>query len=193
MLRTIQLTRTDNQALRLLGIAVFVLLMALSAKISFNFGAIPFTMQVFVVLLSGMVLGSRDGTASQLSYLGLIAAGLPIDARGLGTAVFASPSWGYLVGFVVAAFVAGWLAEHGAEKVWQRWLAGVLGILIIYAFGIPVLKMMLNMDWQAAWTAGAVPFFALDLAKALLAALMVEGGRSLLLRNSTLVEEKPKN
>lgn len=193
MLRTIQITRTDNQALRLLGIVVFVALMALSAKISFNFGAIPFTMQVFAVLLSGMVLGSRDGAASQLSYLGLIAAGLPIDARGLGTAVFASPSWGYLLGFVVAAFLAGWLAEHGANKVWQRWLAGLVGILIIYAFGVPVLKFMTTMDWQAAWTAGAVPFFALDLAKALLAALMVEGGRTLLLRNSALVEEKPKN
>jgi biotin transport system substrate-specific component len=193
MLRTIQVTRTDNQALRLVGIAVFILLMALGAKISIPFFPVPFTMQVLIALLSGMVLGSRDGAASQLAYLGLIGIGLPLDANSKGSAVFAGPTWGYLLGFVVAAFVTGWLAEHGAKKVWQRWLAGIAGVAIIYLFGVPVLKIVGNFDWAQTWQYGAGAFLMVDLLKALMAALMVEAGRSLLLRNSELVEEKPKN
>jgi biotin transport system substrate-specific component len=194
MLRTIQISRTNPIVLRLLGIALFVALMAISAKISFNFGEIPFTMQVLVVLLSGFVLGSRDAAMSQSTYLASIAAGLPIDSRGLGTGVFASPSWGYLIGFIVAAFVVGWLAEHGAKNIWQRFAASVLGILIIYAIGVPVLKMMIpTMDWQAAWTAGAAPFFFLDLGKAAMAIFMVEDSRKLLMRDGLSTEEKPQN
>jgi biotin transport system substrate-specific component len=191
MLRTFDTLRTNNFSLRLLGIAAFVALMALSAKISFNYGAVPFTMQVLVVLLSGLVLGSRDGAASQLSYLGLIAAGLPLDSRGLGTGVFFSPTWGYLIGFVLAAYVVGWLSEHGAKAIWQRFAAAAIGIAVIYLFGVPVLKIMVpTMDWQAAWIAGAAPFILLDLGKAVLAVLMVEDSRKLFLRQNL---EKPKN
>lgn len=186
MLRTIQLTRTDNQVWRLAGIVVFTLLTVASAKLSIEIGAVPFTMQVLVVLLSGMILGSRDGAASQIAYIGLIAIGLPVDARGLGTAAFFGPTGGYLFGFAIAAFVAGWLVEHGAEKVWQRWIAGIVGIAIIYAIGVPVLKIVLGMDWISAWNAGAAPFIIADLAKALIAASLVETGRALLLRNSNL-------
>jgi biotin transport system substrate-specific component len=174
------------------AIAAFVALMAISAKISLPFYPVPLTFQVLVALLSGMVLGSRDGTASQLAYLGLIAVGLPLDAGGRGAGVFFGPTWGYLLGFAVAAFVTGWLAEHGAKKVWQRWLAGIVGIAVIYAFGVPVLKVMGNFDWAQTWQYGAGAFLLVDLVKALVAAVLVEGGRAFLLQNSELVEEKPR-
>lgn len=186
MLRTIQLTRTNNQAWRLVGIAIFTLLTIASAKMSIEIGSVPFTMQVLVVLLSGMILGSRDGAASQIGYIALIATGLPLDARGLGTAAFFGPTGGYLLGFAIAAFVAGWLVENGAEKIWQRWIAGILGIALIYACGVPVLKIVLGLDWATAWSAGAAPFIVADLAKALIAASLVESGRALLLRSSDL-------
>jgi biotin transport system substrate-specific component len=194
MLRTIQITRTDNQALRLVGIAAFVVLMAIGARITIPFYPVPFTMQVLVVLLSGLVLGSRDAFAAQAAYVGMIAVGVPIGAAGMGTAVFTTgASWGYLIGFIFAAFVVGWLAEHGAHKIWQRWLAGFIGILIIYAFGVPVLAVTRGMDMLTALNVGAGAFLLVDLVKAFLAALMVEGSRSLLLRNSALVDEKAKN
>ena len=110
MLRTIEQTKTNKQVLRIAGIAVFTILMVISAKISLQIGVIPFTLQVLVVLLSGMVLGSRDGVASQLAYLGLIVANLPVDVNSLGSAAFFGPTGGYLVGFVGAAFVTGWNA-----------------------------------------------------------------------------------
>lgn len=182
MLRTIPLTRTDNQWLRLAAVAAFTLLLALSAKVTIEIGPIPFTLQPLVVLLAGMVLGARDGAASVLAYVLLIAGGMPLDARSLGPAVFAGPTWGYLVGFVPAAFVAGWLVERGASRVWQRWIAGMVGVLVIYAFGVPVLKAVTSLDWGAAWNAGAAPFIAADAVKALIAAGLVETMRTAMLR-----------
>lgn len=193
MLRTITITRSDKLAVRLVGIAAFTILTALSAKISLEVGAVPFTLQVLVVLLSGMVLGARDGAGSQLAYLSLLMVGLPFDARGLGTAAFVGPTAGYLIAFVPAAFVAGWLVEKGACKLWQRWVAGVAGIAVIYALGVVMLKAIAGLDWGAAWAAGVAPFLAADLVKALLAATLVESARSFLLRSGDPVcEEKAK-
>lgn len=192
MLRTIQLTRTDNQALRVVAIAVFTILMVISSKLSIEIGAVPFTMQVLVVLLSGMVLGSRDGTASQIAYLGLIVANLSVDARGLGSAALFGPTGGYLMGFAIAAFIVGYLVENSQDKVWQRFLAGIVGIAVIYIFGAIVLKLVTGMNWSATWTNGVAPFIVVDLIKAMIAATLVEGTRSLLLMNSdTFTNEAP--
>lgn len=182
MLRTIDLTRTNNTWLRLAAIAFFTILMALSAKITLEIGAVPFTMQPLVVLLAGMTLGARDGAAAMIAYVLLIAGGLPLDARSLGTAVFASPTWGYLIGFIAAAFVSGLLVEKGANRVWQRWLAGLVGVAVIYAFGLPVLMSVAQLGFDAAWAAGAAPFIAPDAVKALIAAGLVETLRAFLLR-----------
>ena len=182
MLRTLPQTRDYSQLYRLAGAAIFTLIMILSARVTIEIGIVPFTMQPLAVLLSGMVLGARDGLLSQALYVVLIAAGLPFDARGLGTAALFGPTGGYLIGFIAAAGVTGWLVERGTTRLWQRWLAGVAGILVIYLFGIVVLKMVTGMDWSAAWTAGVAPFILPDLAKAVIAAALAEGGRSLLLR-----------
>ncbi len=164
MLRTIPQTRDQSQLLRLAGIALFTLVTILSARVTIEIGLVPFTLQPLAVLLSGMVLGGRDGFLSQLAYVGLIAVGLPVDARGLGA--------------------AGYLVERGAKRVWQRWLAGVVGIAIIYAGGLAWLLIFRQLDLGTAWAAGVAPFIAPDLVKALIAASLTEGGRSLLLRRS---------
>lgn len=182
MLRTIPQTRDLTQLQRLAGIALFTLITILSARVTIEIGLVPFTLQPLAVLLSGMVLGGRDGFLSQLAYVGLIAAGAPVDARGLGAAALAGPTAGYLVGFVFAAGAAGWLVERGAKRVWQRWLAGVAGIAIIYAFGLAGLMLIRQLEPGAAWAAGVAPFIAPDLVKALIAASLTEGGRALLLR-----------
>jgi len=183
MLRSIQITRTDDNLLRIAGIAFFVVVMALAAQVEIWFGGpVPFTLQVLAVLLAGMVLGARDGAAAALTYVLLIRFGFPIAAGGAGASVFTGVTAGYLVGFVPAAFVAGWLVEHGANRVWQRWLAGLVGVAVIYAFGVPVLKLITGGTWAEAWAWGVVPFLGLDAIKALLAAGMVETMRALLLR-----------
>ena len=183
MLRTLPQTRDHSLLIRLAGIAVFTLLMIASAKMKIEIGLpVPFTMQVFAVLLAGMVLGARDGAASMIGYLGLIAIGLPFDARGLGAVALFGPTGGFLIGFVAAAFIAGYLVERAGARLWQRWLAGVVAIVTIYSFGVVFLSLYMGMDLQAAWAAGGAPFFAVDIAKAIIAAGLMETGRSLLMR-----------
>lgn len=181
MLRSLPQTRHWSLSDRLVFIAAFTLITIIAARISIPLQPVPFTLQPLAVLLAGMILGSRDGMLSQLAYIALILANMPVDSRGLGAAAFAGTTGGYLIGFVVAAFVTGWLVERGAARIWQRWLAGVVGVLIIYLFGIPWLKNVTGMSWEAAIAAGAGTFLLFDLAKAVIAAAVTEGGRRLLL------------
>lgn len=175
MLRTLPLHTENALAQRVLRIALFTGLLVLATKAEIWFGGpVPFTLQVLGVLLAGMLLGARDGALSVISYLGLIAINLPVDSAGIGAAAFAGPTAGYLVGFVPAAFVTGWLTEQSQNRVWLRWLAGLVGISVIYAIGLTWLKLVTGGSWSQAWQWGAYPFLGLDLLKALLAALLVE-------------------
>ena len=184
MLRTLPQTRDAQLGYRLASIGAFTLLTIIAARITIPMQPVPFTLQTLAVVLAGLILGARDGALSQLAYLALIALNLPVDARGLGAASLLGPTAGYLVGFVAGAFVAGLLVERGAGRMAQRWLAGIAGIAVIYLFGVVVLKATTGIAWDAAWSAGVVPFLVPDLAKALVAAALAEGGRSLLLRHS---------
>lgn len=184
MLRTFPQVRDHTWLHRLAGAALFTALTAIAARISIETGGpVPFTLQPLAVLLAGLVLGARDGALSQLAYIAVIAAGAPLDSRLLGAVALFGPTGGFLLGFIAAAFVTGWLAEHGASRVWQRWLAGVVGIAVLYLLGVTHLMAYAGLDWGAAWAAGAAPFLALDLLKALIAAGLAEAGRALLLRN----------
>jgi biotin transport system substrate-specific component len=182
MLRTLPQTREANRTYRLAGIAVFTVITILSARVTIDIGLVPFTLQPLAVLLSGLVLGGRDGFLSQLAYVLLIAVGLPFDSRALGTAALLGPTAGYLIGFIAAAGVAGFLAERGAARLWWRWLAGIAGVIVIYLLGVIVLKLNTGIDWSRAWGTGVAPFIVPDLTKALIAAALAEGGRKLLVK-----------
>lgn len=186
MLRTLQQPVMNRHALRLAGVALFTILTIISSRISIETGnpEVPFTMQVLVVLLSGMVLGSRDGALSQLAYLALIASGQPFDTRGLGAVALFGPTGGYLMGFVAAAFVAGFLVERSGDRLWQRWLAGLVGVAVIYTFGAGHLLLYTGMDVERAWAVGVAPFWALDALKALIAAGLVETMHTILHRQA---------
>lgn len=181
MLRTLPQTRDQSLAYRLAGIAVFTVLTIIAARVSIPLDPVPFTLQPLAVLLSGMVLGWRDGLLSQAIYVGLIAIGMPVDARGVGSAALVGPTAGFLVGFIVAAGAAGWLVEFSGKRVWQRWLAGVVGIGLIYVLGVVILKASTGMDWSKALSVGVAPFIVPDVVKALIAATLTESGRRLFL------------
>ncbi len=183
MLRTFPRTREVSLARRLIAILVFTAVTALSAQVEVRIGEfVPFTMQVFAVLLAGMVLGARDGALSQVIYVLLVRLNLPVAAGDAGAAALTGPTAGYLIGFIPAAFAVGWLVEHGAERAILRWLAGLVGVAIIYACGVPLLASITGLSLADAWAAGAAPFVGLDLAKAALAVLLAEGGRRLVNR-----------
>lgn len=158
------------------------ILLALSARvvIPLPFSPVPVTGQTFAVLLVGAVLGSRRGMLSVLAYLAQGAAGLPVFAGGLsGAVVVLGPTGGYLLGFVAAAALTGWLAERGWDRrVVTTLLAMLVGNLVIYAFGVPRLASFVG--WDAALAAGLIPFLVGDAFKiGLAAALLPQGWRLL--------------
>lgn len=168
---TLSLTRTLAQAA---SIALFAALTGLAARVAIPlpFTPVPFTLQVFVVLLAGLTLGARKGALSQVAYMAAITAGLPLDARMLGPAVWLAPTAGYLIGFVAAAYIAGWIAERLTGKTpLALLLAGVAGVIAIYCCGVVWMSsLFLHGDLVKGFFAGAAPFIMVDLIKAAMAA-----------------------
>jgi biotin transport system substrate-specific component len=169
-------------AQKVVGVVFFTALTTLTARITLElpFSPVPITVQTLAVVLAGLVLGARGGAMAQLFYLGLIVTGLPLDARALGPAAFFGPTAGYLLGFVPAAFVTGWLAQRLAgRKWWGNFAAALAGMLVIYLGGASWLAIALG-SWQKAWLGGVVPFIVVDLGKAAIAAAVAESGQRLL-------------
>jgi biotin transport system substrate-specific component len=166
-------TRVTSAAL-VLG---FALLTAASAQVSIHlsFTPVPITGQTFAVLLSGTALGMRRGIASQALYVAMGAVGLPFYADGAGgwTAATGSTA-GYLVGFVVAAGVVGWLAERRQDRnVLTCVEAMVAGTAVMYLFGLVWLAHYLHVSGAKAVELGMTPFVIGDAIKALLAGALL--------------------
>jgi len=150
----------------------FALLTAISAKLKIEIGPVPITGQTFSVLLSGALLGSRRGALSQIFYLLGGLAGIPWFTRGGGIAYLMSPTFGYIVGFVLAAFVVGFLCERGFDrKVESAILAMLVGNFLIYFPGL--LWLARFVGWGKVLTVGLYPFIIGDIIKLLLAGLIL--------------------
>jgi biotin transport system substrate-specific component len=166
---------------RIASIGALAALTALSARVTITlpFTPVPVTLQVLAFLLAGLCLGPRDGALSQLAYLGAITAGLPLDARMLGPAVWLTPDAGYLIGFVAGAFAAGWVAERARGRLpGAELLAGAAGILVLYVAGATWLTVaFLHGDPVRGFAAGVAPFLVIDALKAALAAGLSGIGR----------------
>lgn len=149
---------------------------------------VPVTMQVFAVVLCGMLLGPRLAVVSQLEYLAMGAAGLPVFScfRG-GWPMLAGPTGGYIVGFVAMAFVTGVLANQARNSLHVTYsrtritdmlvVAGLAGVVTLYVFGTAWLAVWLKDASRLAWLLGAVPFVLFDIAKVAAAALIVSKRR----------------
>jgi biotin transport system substrate-specific component len=161
-------TRLRHIALVVVG-AAFV---ALSAQVYIPTLPVPFTGQTFGVLLVGGALGFRRGALALLLYLAIGAIGIPVFAQGkAGLAIVQGASGGYLIGFVVAAAIVGRLAELG----WDRRIGGSLaamaiGTAVIYAIGVPWLKVTAGLPWDIAVAEGMTKFLIWDAAKLAVAA-----------------------
>jgi len=174
---------------RALRVAVLMvagsLFVALSAQVQVPLWPVPITGQTLAVLVVGMAYGARLGAATMALYAAEGAAGLPVFAKfSSGAAVLAGPTGGYILGFVVAAFVVGWLAERG----WSRtpaltalamaignlaiWVPGVLWLAHYFGGLDPavVAKMGAETALGAAFAKGLYPFLLGDALKLALAA-----------------------
>ena len=144
------------------------ILLSLSAHVKVPFWPVPMTMQTFVVLMIGAAYGWRLAGATLVAYLIEGAAGLPVFTGGVGPLYMAGPTGGYLLGFVVAAGVAGFLAERGALRGPVRALFGfLLADALILALGVAWLSTLIGMDKAIA--GGLLPFLAGEALKIVLA------------------------
>ena len=179
---------TPSRALRLAeqaGAVLFVtILTAVAAQVSvpLPFTPVPFTFQPMVVLVGAAALGARLGAASQVLYLMLGLAGLPVFAASpslaQGAARLLGPTGGYLMAYPLAAFVAGALGERGFDR---RYLTAVLamicGLVVVFAGGVSWLALVVQpaRGFSGAIATGLVPFIVPDLIKLLLAAGAMPG------------------
>ena len=136
---------------------------------------VPITGQTFAVLLVGAALGTVRGFASLLLYLLVGIAGAPIYAHHAhGWSQVTSASGGYLVGFVVAAAVTGFLAEHRWDRRFSSSISLMLtGNVIIYAVGLPWLAVVLNTNLEKTLEYGLYYFVPGDILKLYLAAALL--------------------
>jgi biotin transport system substrate-specific component len=152
-----------------IAFSLFTGLMAHIA-IPLPFTPVPITGQTFAVLLCGATLGARLGTASMLAYITEGMLGLPVFAVAPGAA-----SYGYLAGFVVAAFVVGWLADGGWTKDLPHTVAAmVAGEIAIYVFGL--LWLARFVPASSVLGLGLFPFLIGDAIKLAVAAAVLPAG-----------------
>lgn len=148
-----------------------------SAQVAFTIpqiSPVPFVLTTFTVLLVGAAFGPlRAGLALAL-YLAAGAAGVPWFTE--GTSGYAMPTFGYIIGFLVAAVAVGFLAGRGGDRTIVKTVGlMVVGNVIMYAFGVPYLAFALDMNASQAIEEGMIPFLAGDFVKLVFAALLLPG------------------
>ncbi|MBK9927977.1 MAG: biotin transporter BioY [Anaerolineales bacterium] len=164
--------RTTEWVRSLFLIVLGSLLLAGLAQIEIPLMPVPITGQTFGVLLIGAALGSKRGAATMILYITEGAMGLPFFAGGAsGLGILTGATAGYLVGFVVAAYVIGWLAERGLERSVRTSIIPFLaGTVIIYIFGVAWLSTVVGGLGKAI-EFGMLPFLFGDAVKLILASL----------------------
>ena len=150
------------------------LILWISAKVHVPFYPVPQTLQTLAVLSLGAAFGWRLGVATVLLYLAEGALGLPVFSgtpeRGIGIAYMMGPTGGYLLGFVLAAGVAGWFAEKGFDRAFPRmFIAMLVATIVVHVPGAIWLGQFTGYD--KALELGFLPFVWGDLIKAALAAV----------------------
>ncbi|HEY7721198.1 MAG TPA: biotin transporter BioY [Pedococcus sp.] len=162
-----------RDAVLVLGGAAFVGLLA-QLSIPLSFTPVPLSLGTFAVLLTGAALGPVRGALSIGIYLLAGMAGMPWFAG--QTSGWGFPSFGYIIGFVLAGALVGWLASRGGDRTPLRTVRTmVLGNLVIYAVGVPYLMGATGMDLATGIEKGVVPFLVGDAIKIVIAAGLLPG------------------
>lgn len=151
-------------------VAMFAVLTAVGAFISIPIPPVPVTLQFLMCVLSGAILGARKGAMSQILYVLMGLVGLPIFAGGKGgIGHVMSPTFGYLIGFILCAFIVGKAVESSHSFSIARAFGGALiGLALTYVIGASYLYAILNyvlespIDIMGAVKAGILPFVLKD-------------------------------
>jgi biotin transport system substrate-specific component len=155
-------------------VSLFAALTAAGAFISIPLYPVPITLQNLFTLLAGMTLGSVLGGSSQIIYVLLGIIGLPVFAGfKAGMGVLFGPTGGYLFGFIIASYIIGKIIELKKEKdIFYYFLAGGIGIIIIYISGITQLSLVTGIGIKKALMVGVFPFLPGDILKIIAASFI---------------------
>ncbi len=166
-----------NVALAIIG----SLIVAGAAQINVPLPIVPLTLQSLAVLAVGAAYGARLGGATLALYAAEGAAGLPVFAQmKAGAGVIAGPTGGYIIGFIIAAALVGYLAEKNWDRSFVRmFAAAILGAIVLYIPGLIWLHNFAN-GWAQTFEWGLTPFVLGDLVKAALVAVGFQGAWNLL-------------
>lgn len=164
-----------NKTAEMTKMALMVAMNCVSAYIiiPLPFSLSPIALQTLIVNLTGYVLNAKQAFMTMLVYLLVGLAGVPVFTGGsAGPGKLFGPTGGYIIGFLVTAvFLAYFRGEKYSFKRYAL-LGCVIGIPLIYVFGVVQLKLITGMGWDKAILTGALPFIPLDIVKCLAAAVI---------------------
>ncbi len=172
-METVKVLKYQKVVKLLLITLVGTIILTISSKIKIPFYPVPMTMQTFVVLALGMSFGFKIGTATVTLYLleGII--GLPVFSnspeKGIGLTYFIGPTMGYLIGFLFATFLSGYLNLN--TNIFLVFLKLILSVSIIYILGMFWLGSLIGWE-KPIFELGAKPFLLAELFKILLLTLL---------------------
>lgn len=174
--------------------SLFAALFAVSAQIAIPVGPVPVVLQIFFVLLAGLVLGRKLGPVSVVVWVLLGVFGLPVFAQGkAGAAVLIGPTGGYIFGYFACTYIVGYVAEH-FELTYKGTMAAMFaGLAVIYGLGLAGFMLSFQYVLHKAMTVekavdlAVLPFLPFDLFKALAAAYVGVRLRRALLKSGLIV------
>jgi biotin transport system substrate-specific component len=177
---------TDTQRKTPIRMMVYASLLAAltaaSALITIPIGEVPVILYNFFILMMGLLLGSRWGAASIAVYLLAGGLGLPVFAGGKGgIAILLGPTGGYLIGFLPAVFIIGFISEKFKQRFSYDIIAMLCGTVVIYAFGVIQLKIVLGKTWLVTMALGVIPFIFFDIVKVVAAAVTAKAVRPIIM------------
>ena len=168
----------DISGSKIFWITAFAILTALAAQVTIPAKPVPFTLQTLLVLLSGALLGSRNGAYSQFLYLFMGIIGLPVFAQipdvPLGFSRIIGPTGGYLLAFPIAAYLVGFLIEK-RKNYWSIVASMFIGELVIVLLGVLHLTAFYTQNIDEAVKVGAAIFSIWMVVKVFIAASVYMG------------------
>lgn len=184
---------SDSLLKKVLLVLAGTVFVAIAAQISVPFFPVPLTLQTLAVLLIGLTYGSRLGAITLATYVLEGAAGLPVFANFGSTASLVGPTAGFIFGFILMAYIAGLVADRGEKRIIPMAIMGIIASVALYIPGVawPMgVASVFGIDagWVGTtadkiWAGWVSPFLLGDAVKAVLAALIVAGGWSVLKKN----------
>lgn len=173
--------RTDSHKsiLDIVYIALFAAIISICSLVSIPIASIPVTLQILGVCLAAGFLGLAKGTVSVVIYILLGLIGIPVFAGGTsGFAKLASPTGGYIIGFIFTALIIGFAIKFFGRKLLVLIVAMAIGVLVCYAFGTAWFIILCNnsgksMDLAGALSLCVLPYLLFDAVKIAISAVLV--------------------